>query len=180
MKTLLENKRFLHMCWLLLSCAILGLDHLSGPYVRFPILFVFPVALATWFSGRITGFSYALVLPVARFLLEIEVSKPWSPEISGINGIIQILTLIVFVGLIDYTFRQATELRILEGLLPICSRCKKIRDAHGTWVQLEEYLTEHSEVELTHGYCPDCMKKMWDQYHTDTGSTKGETHKPHL
>lgn len=52
----------------------------------------------------------------------------------------------------------------LQGLLPICCSCKKIRDDEGYWNQVEKYLEKHSEVEFTHGMCPDCMKKLYPQY----------------
>lgn len=59
------------------------------------------------------------------------------------------------------------KIRTLEGLLPICSYCKKIRDESpeeqetegDNWVQLETYLRHHSGAELSHGICPDCMAK---------------------
>ena len=48
----------------------------------------------------------------------------------------------------------------LQGLLPICSYCKKIRDDQGYFQQIEHYFTEHSEAEFTHGICPDCAKEL--------------------
>ena len=50
------------------------------------------------------------------------------------------------------------KVKTLKGLLPICSRCKKIRDDQGYWNQLEEYVHEHSEAEFSHGFCQNCMK----------------------
>jgi PAS domain S-box-containing protein len=49
----------------------------------------------------------------------------------------------------------------LQGLLPICSNCKKIRDDAGTWNQLEEYIIKHSGASFTHGVCPECMKLLY-------------------
>ncbi len=49
------------------------------------------------------------------------------------------------------------QARVLEGLLPICSRCKKIQDAAGNWVGVETYVAQHSEADFTHGVCPHCM-----------------------
>jgi hypothetical protein len=49
--------------------------------------------------------------------------------------------------------------KTLEGLLPICSYCKKIRDADGDWQRLENYIAGHSRAEFTHGICPDCLTK---------------------
>lgn len=45
----------------------------------------------------------------------------------------------------------------LQGLLPICSNCYKIRDESGQWVRLEEFIRERSEADFTHDYCPECI-----------------------
>ena len=47
----------------------------------------------------------------------------------------------------------------LEGILPTCMYCKKIRDENQKWVAIEEYVTEHSHAEFSHGLCPDCFSK---------------------
>jgi len=51
-----------------------------------------------------------------------------------------------------------TKLKTLQGLLPICAACKKIRDDQGYWHQVEEYISQHSGAEFTHGICPDCIR----------------------
>jgi len=56
------------------------------------------------------------------------------------------------------------NIKKLSGLLPICSSCKKIRDDKGYWNQIEQYISEHSEAEFSHGICPDCVKKLYPQY----------------
>ena len=53
------------------------------------------------------------------------------------------------------------EIKKLQGILPICSWCKKIRDDKGCWNQIESYIRNHSEAEFTHGICPDCVKKYF-------------------
>lgn len=53
------------------------------------------------------------------------------------------------------------EVKILRGLLPICTSCKKIRDDKGYWKQIEFYLSENSEAKFSHGICPDCVKKLY-------------------
>ena len=52
------------------------------------------------------------------------------------------------------------EVRALQGLLPICSYCKKVRNEANYWEQVDSYLTSHSSLELTHGICPVCMEKV--------------------
>ena len=49
----------------------------------------------------------------------------------------------------------------LSGLLPICACCKKIRDDKGYWNQLEHYISDHSEVDFSHGICPDCVESVF-------------------
>lgn len=48
----------------------------------------------------------------------------------------------------------------LQGLLPICSYCKKVRNETNYWEQVDSYLMSHSDVKLTHGICPTCMDTM--------------------
>jgi chorismate mutase len=55
------------------------------------------------------------------------------------------------------------EIKRLQGILPICSYCKKIRNDEGAWNQLEEYICKHSNAEFTHGICPDCFEKLKDE-----------------
>jgi CheY-like chemotaxis protein len=59
--------------------------------------------------------------------------------------------------------KALAKIKTLSGLLPICASCKKIRDDRGYWNQLEHYISEHSEVEFTHGCCPDCAKKLYPE-----------------
>jgi len=54
-----------------------------------------------------------------------------------------------------------SEIKTLNGLLPICAHCKKIRDDKGYWNQLEAYITNHSKAEFSHGICPECAKKIY-------------------
>jgi len=56
------------------------------------------------------------------------------------------------------------NIKRLRGLLPICASCKKIRDDKGYWNDLEAYISEHSEAEFSHGFCPDCMKKLYGAF----------------
>lgn len=53
------------------------------------------------------------------------------------------------------------ELNILEGLLPICSQCKQIRDDQGNWDRLEHYISHRSDVKFSHSICPSCIDKLY-------------------
>uniref|UniRef100_C6E1J5 Response regulator receiver protein n=1 Tax=Geobacter sp. (strain M21) TaxID=443144 RepID=C6E1J5_GEOSM len=66
----------------------------------------------------------------------------------------------------DLLARQKEELeaalarvRLLEGVIPICMFCKKIKDDQESWRQLEDYVSQHSEVMFSHSACPECFEK---------------------
>lgn len=62
---------------------------------------------------------------------------------------------------IDDLNTALSEVKTLQGLLPICSNCKSIRDDKGFWMRLEAYIKDHSEAEFTHSICPECYKKLY-------------------
>jgi PAS domain S-box-containing protein len=62
--------------------------------------------------------------------------------------------------------RAQQQIRVLEGLLPICAGCKQIRDEAGDWQQLESYITARSHATFSHGLCPSCAQK----YFSSTGA----------
>jgi DNA-binding response OmpR family regulator len=51
------------------------------------------------------------------------------------------------------------QIETLEGILPICMYCKKIRNDQNYWQQVESYISQHSLAEFTHGLCPECFEK---------------------
>ena len=61
--------------------------------------------------------------------------------------------------LIEDLERAMSQVEQLKGLLPICARCKKIRDDKGKWKQLEAYFRDHSKVEFSHSLCPECSQQ---------------------
>jgi hypothetical protein len=74
----------------------------------------------------------------------------------------------------DKKHQIATELqqtlqhvKRLQGILPICVKCKKIRDDKGYWNRIESYIREHSEADFSHGICPECAKKLYPDYIDD-------------
>lgn len=61
--------------------------------------------------------------------------------------------------------RKALEhIKTLQGIIPICSFCKRIRDDQGYWNQVEAYLSRHSEARFSHGFCPDCVKEHYPDF----------------
>jgi hypothetical protein len=56
------------------------------------------------------------------------------------------------------------HVNVLRGILPICARCKNIRDDTGYWRQVEQYVSEHSRAEFTHSLCPACAKVLYPEF----------------
>ena len=53
------------------------------------------------------------------------------------------------------------HIKTLQGVLPICMHCHKIRDDQESWQRLEEYIQEHSDAQFSHGLCPECLEKYY-------------------
>ena len=56
------------------------------------------------------------------------------------------------------------EIKTLRGIVPICARCEKIRDDHGFWTQVEAYISERTDAELSHGLCPECTRALYPDF----------------
>jgi len=56
------------------------------------------------------------------------------------------------------------HIQVLDGMLPICAGCKKIRDDTGYWNQIETYISQKSRASFSHGMCPDCVKRLYPDY----------------
>jgi DNA-binding response OmpR family regulator len=59
-----------------------------------------------------------------------------------------------------------TRVNQLQGLLPICSYCKKVRDDQNYWQQVDSYISKHSEVEFSHSICPTCYDRLIEPHKT--------------
>ena len=53
------------------------------------------------------------------------------------------------------------NVKTLQGMIPICAACKNIRDDKGFWSQVEDYIRRHSDVQFTHGICPECQQELY-------------------
>jgi hypothetical protein len=76
-----------------------------------------------------------------------------------------ILTIIMIIEIV-LTKKLYHRIKILEGFLPICANCKKIRHEK-SWDQIEKYISDHSLAQFSHSICPDCMKKLYPELYDD-------------
>lgn len=153
------------------SILLLIADYFAGPFIQFPISYLIPVAYLSWFNGRRWGLIFAIFMPLVRFYFNVALwTVPWTITEASINALIRIVVLSSFALIIDRTAIQTRKLSrqvsLLEGLLPICSYCKKIRDQNEQWQVMERYIMERSEAKFTHSICPDCMREHYDGMNT--------------
>jgi len=166
MEKLLRNRKWLPALWTCLAAVILWVNYLGGQDIAFPYLFLIPVALAARFNGRLWGIIFAIVMPATRFGFHLVWDKPLPLQEAAFNAAIRATVLVIATILIDRVTRQAREIRVLKGLLPICAFCKKIRTEDQKWQQMESYIVKHSEANFTHTFCPECAKKYYGEFLT--------------
>lgn len=160
--------------YVLISVAILACDIFSGADLHLAIIYVIPVVMAAWFRG----FRFALVLgiglPVCRIPIAVMLKQISPLPYALLNAAIRIAVLWLVAQLVTTKSRHSRtlkkEVEVLEGLLPICAHCKSIRDEKKEWHQMEEYISEHSEANFSHGICPACMRKHYGEFINDDKS----------
>jgi PAS domain S-box-containing protein len=60
--------------------------------------------------------------------------------------------------------KALNEVKLLQGLLPICSSCKKVKTSDGYWTAIDEYLSTHRLIDVSHGLCDECLLKIYPQF----------------
>jgi two-component system CheB/CheR fusion protein len=84
------------------------------------------------------------------------------------------------ISFIDITERKRAEdalqkafdeIHTLQGIIPICAKCKQIRDDQGFWSQVEVYIRDRTDAEFSHGLCPECVKELYPDLRPELGST---------
>ena len=144
--------------WIVASVLILLVDYLTGPFIQFPILFIVPVVIATAAQGLMAGSIVAALLPLLRLSFFLKWNLPSSWLLECIDTSVDIAILIGFAALLHKTLNQGRRIKVLEGILPMCSLCKRIRDEEGEWRQLEGYITARSDALFSHTFCEPCAR----------------------
>lgn len=147
-----------------LAAIFLALDFFSGPLIQFPITFIIPVALAAQFSNPRLSYGLAVIQPLICFGFVFLWDAPWSVGGSIVNAVIRMAVLLIIAYFINRTRRLAQEIKRLEGFLPICSFCKKIRTERNEWQQMEVYISKNSQADFTHSICPECARTHYTDF----------------
>lgn len=161
------------------------LDLWSGTSIRMGPLYALPVLLVAWYFGLRAGVAVALFVTALWNAVQSHVAR--ESTLSLIRfwdiciGLVSFCTLAFVVARFKSLLLQEAQLarhlqealdrvRNLEGMLPICAWCKKVRTDEGTWQHIETYVASHSNTTWTHGICPECQA----QVQTEVGLLKAE------
>ena len=148
---------------LVLAAFVTFLDYLVGPAIEFPALFIVPIAYGAWYGGRLWAIPLC-AMPFAHILtLELRGATDGMYEavISATVRAVMLVPIAWWIASVASSQRELTrEVAMLEGLLPICSYCKRIRDDGGDWQMLEKYIQERSAATFTHGVCETCLNEQ--------------------
>jgi DNA-binding response OmpR family regulator len=107
------------------------------------------------------------------------ITKPFNRE--ELHARVQVgIRVLELQGALAQRVRELEEalssVKTLQGLLPICSYCKKIRNDRNYWQQVEGYISDHSEAQFSHGICPECYTQFvqpeLDRLHSHAGKTQ--------
>ena len=152
--------------WVLAGVLILAADYLVGVDSQFPMLYAVPVALAAWYSDRWTAVTIAIAVPVFHIAFVLTVmgsteSAMLLATMTAARGIVILVMALWFARLAEHERQLLRYVVKLEGLLPICSVCKSIRNETGAWEPLETFISSRSDADFTHGLCPRCVAQHY-------------------
>jgi hypothetical protein len=156
--------------------AVVGfVDWLTGHELSIFVLYFLPVGLAAWHLGLASTVIEAVLCAASWYSADALAGHVYSAPIFAVGNtlvrlcaflaigwaICRIRTLLISERESSALLRRSlAEIKVLQGILPICAACKKIRDKDDRWIQIERYVSTHSNAEFTHGYCPDCAKAL--------------------
>ena len=145
----------------LLSFTLLGLSiliFLSGG--KIPFIASYPTDLIIRFiPAYIATFLFAYVMEKARQIVQDRLAN-LNIKLKGANAELDKANKDK-EGLIHELNEKIEELKVLRGIVPMCSKCKKVRNDKGFWEQVEKYIMERSEAKFSHGLCPECAKELF-------------------
>jgi hypothetical protein len=148
--------------WVLAGVLVLAADYFVGVDSQFPMLYAIPVALAAWYSDRWPAVALAIAVPVFHIGFVLTVmggteSAMLLATMTAARGVVILIMALWFARLAKHERQLLRYVVKLEGLLPICSVCKSIRNEAGAWEPLETFISSRSDADFTHGLCPNCV-----------------------
>ena len=163
-------------------CVILALligllDWQTGEEYDFFVFYFLPIGLAAWYLDKTFAWAVALLSAVIWPISDVLAHRLISPGIELWDEFMRLVSFLVVAFAVSRlktelaTERSLTarltealaEIKQLQGILPMCSFCRKIRDDGDRWVPIEKYLLDHTDAKVSHGLCPACYKKHYGE-----------------
>lgn len=165
--------------WIAVVLVVAVGDYLTGPYVHSAILFyLIPVAMAAWNGrSRWPSLAIAILWPFLRLGIIDLWGWPWPIWATVEDSILDAVLSAAFASLVWQLRNQNRTIRTLEGLLPMCGFCKRIRTPEG-WQRVESYILDHSEARITHTFCPECGQTHYGHLFDEAPPGKGGPPRP--
>jgi hypothetical protein len=153
-------------------------DWLTGYELNFFVFYFLPVSIGAWFFGFIGAVSLAILSAGVWFGADVLTGHTYTSNVYAVwNTLVRLVSFLAIgwsvsrIKLLLNHEREVTEslrrslsqIKVLETFLPICAQCKKIRNQQGVWQQLESYIGQHSNTQFSHGYCPECSRKILEE-----------------
>jgi PAS domain S-box-containing protein len=115
-------------------------------------------------TGKQTQVIHSHIVEGSNIWEEI-VASPLKDEKGNVLYVVEeIQDVTDLLKTMDIALGMSAEIKTLKRIIPICANCKKIRTDTGFWKNIEEYIEEHSDSELSHGICPDCSQKLYPDF----------------
>ncbi len=158
-----------------LTLGIGFIDYVTGYEFNFFVFYFLPISMAAWFLGIVPAVAMSLVSVTIWYLADYYTGHRYSTYLFAIWNTIILLVSFLAIGWTMARLRELlqrerqvrqkleqtiSEVKVLEGILPICASCKKIRNDKGEWQQIEQYIRQKTNAEFTHGLCPQCGQKL--------------------
>ncbi|HPF99584.1 MAG TPA: DUF4118 domain-containing protein [Kiritimatiellia bacterium] len=171
----IEQKGLILLLCTILSLTIDWVDWATGEKFELFAFYFIPVVAAAWYAGRRAGILLAFVSAAAWFQSDFLSQSAYSMPIGAWDTLMR-LTAFVALALAMSRIRDdllheadlnekltaaMAEIKQLSGILPMCTFCRKIRDADNHWISLERYISDHSDAQISHGMCPVCYRKHY-------------------
>lgn len=128
--------------------------------LTFSSFYFLPVAIAAWSGGPGWGLTFATLTGLVWLRADLAMGHPGAGHtlFRGVSVANHVVAYGLAAWMVDRLRRALEEVHNLQGLLPVCAWCRKVRDDQGLWTGVEAYL-QGQGARLTHGICPECQAR---------------------
>ena len=155
--------------------ALLGyIDYVTGFEINLTLFYFIPVIIGTKRLGLQAGILLSVVSAIVWSVADHCAGHIYSNQLIAVWNTVSRLAAFLTIAWLTARYvpllardrthaakhrKLAAEVKVLEGLLPICTFCKKILNDQGDWEPVEHYIEDHTTAKISHGMCPECIKK---------------------